>query len=105
KRWSLLAEDVVGLTQLQSSLLEASSRLVRPGGFVVYSTCSVLPAENMGVVRGFLGGSWGSQFEILALGEYLSPSLQRFVTPQGCFQSMPESGGPDGHFAVLLRRR
>ena len=104
KRWSLLAEDIVGLTQLQSSLLEASSRLVRPGGFVVYSTCSVLPAENMGVVHAFLGGSQGAQFGIVAVGEYLPPSLRRFVTAEGCFQSMPEPGGPDGHFAVLLRR-
>lgn len=105
KRWRLSPGDIDGLVQLQQRLLTACANLVRPGGFVVYSTCSVLPAENGGVVRSFLGGHDGSGFEIVDVDGYLSPAFRRFVTSDGWFQSMPEPDGPDGHFAVVLRRR
>jgi len=105
KRWRFSPQAVPSLTELQSRLLLASARLVRVGGFVVYSTCSVLPPENMGVVGAFLGSEEGSQFEIVDVREYITEGFRRFVTAEGCFQSMPEPDGPDGHFAVLLRRR
>lgn len=105
KRWRFSPSAVPSLTELQSRLLLASARLVRSGGFVVYSTCSVLPAENMGVVRSFLGSEAGSPFEIADVSEYVAEGFRRFVTAEGCFQSIPEPDGPDGHFAVLLRRR
>jgi len=105
KRWRFRPADLASITELQTRLLTAASRLVRPGGFMVYSTCSVLPAENMGVVGPFLGRDEGSKFEIVGVREYLPEGFRRFVTAEGCFQSMPEPEGPDGHFAVLLRRR
>lgn len=105
KRWRLSLGDIDGLVELQQRLLTACADLVRTGGFVVYSTCSVLPAENRGVVHSFLGGQEGSGFEIADISEYLAPAFTRFATPDGWFQSMPEPDGPDGHFAVVLRRR
>ena len=44
----------VGLPEIQSAILEASSALVRPGGRLVYSTCTILPEENGAVVSSFL---------------------------------------------------
>lgn len=43
-----------GLPEIQSAILETSSSLIRPGGKLVYSTCTILPEENGEVVRGFL---------------------------------------------------
>lgn len=105
KRWRLSPADIEGLAGLQQRLLTACANLVRPGGFVVYSTCSVLPAENGEVVRSFLGSQEGSGFEIARIDEHLAPGFRRFATADGWFQSMPEPDGPDGHFAVVLRRR
>jgi len=105
KRWRFKSSDVAAISALQTRILAAASVLVRPGGFMVYSTCSVLPAENMGVVSPFLGRNEGSEFEIVGLRELLPEGFRRFVTAEGYFQSMPEPDGPDGHFAVVLRRR
>jgi 16S rRNA (cytosine967-C5)-methyltransferase len=51
-RHRVTAEEVARLARLQRDLLEAAMRLVRPGGRVVYSVCTVLPEETAGVVAG-----------------------------------------------------
>ena len=55
-RWRLRPEDLDELARIQSSLLGEAARLVRPGGRLVYSTCSLDPGENDGQVRRFLEG-------------------------------------------------
>lgn len=105
KRWRLKTEDLEPITALQRRLISACSRLVRPGGFMVYSTCSILPVENAGIVSWFLGGEGGAQFQMVDAREYVDPAFERCVSAEGWFQSMPEPGGPDGHFAAVMRRR
>ncbi|MBM4018667.1 MAG: hypothetical protein FJ288_10130 [Planctomycetes bacterium] len=56
-RWRLRPEDLEELPRLQLALLEQAARLVRPGGRAVYSTCSLQPEENEGVLRRFLKAS------------------------------------------------
>lgn len=90
--WSLAAEDVArdgALPQLQAELLAAASTQVRPGGTLAYATCSILPAEDEEVVDAFLASAAGRAFERLG----------------AAFLTIPEQGGPDGHFCALLRRR
>jgi 16S rRNA (cytosine967-C5)-methyltransferase len=53
-RWRLRAENVTELAALQMRLLTQAARRVRPGGVVVYSTCSIEPAENRRVVEAVL---------------------------------------------------
>lgn len=55
-RWRLKMGDITHLVQLQTRLLLQAAERVRPGGVVVYSTCSVEPEENGGVVRAALTG-------------------------------------------------
>nr|HML49470.1 16S rRNA (cytosine(967)-C(5))-methyltransferase RsmB [Clostridia bacterium] len=47
-------EGVAALAEIQKSLLDACCRYVRPGGLLVYTTCTILPEENAGQVRAFL---------------------------------------------------
>jgi 16S rRNA (cytosine967-C5)-methyltransferase len=66
-KWKLSAEEVTRLVGVQAELLEQHSRLVRPGGKLVYATCSILPAENEEQVRRFVqkhGEDWVVEEEV-----------------------------------------
>ena len=53
-RWRLRPEKIEGLVRLQHELLDAAAERVAPGGHLVYSTCSIEPEENAGVIKAFL---------------------------------------------------
>src|SRR5690606_19113565 len=53
-RWRITALDLLSLAQLQRELLDSAAKLVRPGGILVYSTCSLEPEENEQQVERFL---------------------------------------------------
>jgi len=103
KRWRVSEEDIVRLAELQSAMLGECARLVRVGGRVVYSTCTVTRPENRGVVEGFLDKEQG-RFKLAALPEIVVERWGSAIAPEGWFQSVPESGGPDGHFVAVLER-
>jgi 16S rRNA (cytosine967-C5)-methyltransferase len=52
-RWRLREQDIAGVAELQRRLLENAARLLRPGGRLVYSTCSLEPEENRVDLPGF----------------------------------------------------
>ncbi|GAV31245.1 tRNA and rRNA cytosine-C5-methylases [Coriobacteriaceae bacterium EMTCatB1] len=102
--WRLTPEDVTRLSSLQREILEAASVFVREGGILVYSTCSVLVAENEDVVNGFLGSAPGATFAPAPLDPQPPAEWQRFATHDGFFRSWPSTDGPDGHFVARLTR-
>jgi 16S rRNA (cytosine967-C5)-methyltransferase len=104
KRWRITPEQVTSLAAIQGDMLSSAARLVRPGGVVVYSTCSILAEENGSVVEGFLRGSAGA-FSVADVRDAVPPEWARYLTPEGFFQSLPAVDGPDGHFVAVLRHR
>ena len=104
KRWRVTSEEVQTLADLGGRLLGEASRLVRPGGFVVYSTCTVDRLENSAVVEGFLAGERGRDWHVDSVLDDVPTAWRSFVTEEGYFSSYPVSGGPDGHFGVRLVR-
>ncbi|MDH4139607.1 MAG: methyltransferase domain-containing protein [Coriobacteriia bacterium] len=105
KRWALVPEDCSRLAELGLRLLTTACGLVRTGGFVVYSTCTILRRENEDVVESFLSSEQGSPFVPYGADDRVPGSWARFITDEGWFCSLPEAGGPDGHFAAVLARR
>jgi 16S rRNA (cytosine967-C5)-methyltransferase len=97
-RWRISAEDIRELATRQKHLLFNASRVVRPGGRLVYSTCSVEPEENEEVVKAFLQGN--HEFKQLQLP--VNPSL---ITASGAARTWPHRGGTDGFFIVALERK
>jgi 16S rRNA (cytosine967-C5)-methyltransferase len=87
--WGLIPDDVTRLCATQAMLLRRNAELVKPGGRLVYATCSVLPEENRAVVDAFLAED--DRFALLAPSE----ELVLWPTP----------GGPDGFYAAALTRR
>jgi len=89
-RWRLRESDLPGLVALQRELLAAAGACLRPGGVLVYATCTLEPEENEGIIEGFLASNL--EFDAVGLGQPASPLL-------------PTSGGPDGFFVARMQRR
>ena len=98
-RWNRKPEDLQELVQLQRDLLYAASKLVRPGGLLVYGTCTIEPEENEEQVAAFLAKH--SDFR-LESAEGFVPSTM--VTPEGYYAALPHRHGLDGAFGARLRR-
>lgn len=94
------------LAGLQRRLLRRAAQLVRPGGLLVYCTCSLEPEEGETRVRGFLADE--PDFEIAAPGADALP--EGAVRASGWVRTLPymrygASAGMDGFFAAAMRRR
>ena len=103
-RWSLAPEGVAELASLQLRMLKEAAGYVRPGGALVYATCSILRQENQEVVQAFLASEEGELFSIEPAQAHF-PEFENAITEEGYFASLPQQDGPDGHFAVCLRRK
>ena len=99
-KWKRDLLDIHKMTDLQSKLLAKASKLVKPGGIVVYSTCSIEPEENFSIVEKFLQAN--PEFILLNAGEIFPESL---VDKNGCTQTFPHVHFMDGAFAAKLMRK
>jgi len=108
--WTKTPEDIDRLAGLQRRLLERAVTLVRPGGRVVFSDCSLAPAEGETLAAAFLAGREDVVLEPLtqADGAALSPFIDAAgmlrTTPAGLDLGEPAISGCDGFFAMRLRR-
>lgn len=101
-RWRRRAEDLVGLVVLQRQLLASALDLVRPGGVVLYATCSPVLAETRGVVESVVGARPDGE---LADASGLLPGVPDCAGPlPGTLQLWPHRHGTDAMFLALLRR-
>jgi 16S rRNA (cytosine967-C5)-methyltransferase len=98
-RWRLSATVFSRMAERQTRLLEAAARLVKPGGLLVYATCSLEPEENEAVVERFLKSN--RHFVRAADRDAVPAGL---LTAAGDFQSLPQRHGIDGAFAARLAR-
>jgi 16S rRNA (cytosine967-C5)-methyltransferase len=98
-RWRLEPTVFARAAARQSRLLESAATLVRPGGLLVYATCSLEPEENERVVNAFL-------IRHPEFSRAPSRAVQaELLTPAGDFQSLPQRHGIDGAYAARLVRR
>ncbi|PEN14075.1 16S rRNA methyltransferase [Longibacter salinarum] len=98
-RWQRKESDLEELTQLQAELLDAAADLVRPGGVLVYSTCTIEPEENEAQVDRFLAEH--EDFELESVEGLIADEL---VTSDGAFASLPHRDAIDGAYCARLRR-
>ena len=111
-KWRLsLATLEVRLAE-QKAVLEQSKQYVRPGGYLVYVTCSLLAEENEGQVYGFLDDN--SDFELLSAGEVWEDKIGPGSTmgksmpwsEDGCTLTMtPAANNTDGFFFAVMQRK
>lgn len=98
-RWRQTPENVKELAILQGELLDTASNYVKPGGILVYSTCTLHPLENEQVIENFLATHPNWQIELPSAN---SP-IYSFVAPSGWIKVLPHREQMDGFFMVRLR--
>ncbi|MCG2431565.1 RsmB/NOP family class I SAM-dependent RNA methyltransferase [Aequorivita xiaoshiensis] len=87
-KWKLQPEFLDKIRATQKDLLESYSRMVKPGGDLVYATCSILPSENELQVKAFLASEAGKDFTLL--------NEERIL---------PSKSGFDGFYISLLQKK
>ncbi len=96
-RWRKRAEDLQKLPVLQSRILESAAACVRPGGVLVYSTCTMNDGENSQVIQQFLQAH--QEFKAENLG-----NLCGLSQPGPFIQLLPQNDELDGFFIARLRK-
>ena len=87
-KWKLQPEFIDNIRKVQAEVLESYSKIVKPGGKLVYATCSVLPSENQEQIKHFLSTEIGKEFN--------------FVKDQ---KVLAHESGFDGFYMALLERK
>jgi 16S rRNA (cytosine967-C5)-methyltransferase len=87
-KWKLTPEHIEQLRATQQDIIQSYSPITKPGGRMVYATCSILPAENQDQVRQFLDSEAGKNFHLLEEKSIL-----------------PQDDGFDGFYIAVLERK
>lgn len=87
-KWKLSGESIASLRQTQQEILQQYSPILKPGGRMLYATCSILPSENGDQIKSFLASEAGKNFRLLS---------ERSILPQ--------DEGYDGFYLALLEKQ
>ena len=99
-KWRLRKSDIRRMANLQKSILKNISNYLKPGGKLIYSTCSLEREENQDVIDHFLKNR--SDFELIGTNSLLP---DRWVSSGGFMFSFPAKTNTDGLFAAVLRKK
>ncbi len=102
-RWNLSDQDLENLTRLQASILQSAMRLVKPGGRVLYATCSLLREENEQVVEEFLN----KNNDFSEIPDYFSGfdfDASHVSINAGQMRTYPAKTGTDGFYVAALQK-
>src|SRR6185312_3240112 len=103
-KWRLAPEDVVELAALQGEILDSAQRLVRPGGRLVYVTCSLLRDEDEAQVERFLAAH--EDFVLVPLAPVWRAAVGGQCPAKGpMLRLTPARHGTDGFFVAVLERK
>lgn len=98
-KWRQSPHSIEGLKRKQAAILSSAANLLKPGGRLVYATCSFLPEENQEIIEHFLAAH--PRYTLLNCAELLAQ--QKIPLDTGKFlQLSPSLHGTDGFFAAAL---
>jgi 16S rRNA (cytosine967-C5)-methyltransferase len=99
-KWRLTDQALARRQAEQDAVLDQGAGYVKPGGRMIYVTCSVLPAEDEDRVAAFLERH--PEFTVRPAGE--APELDAWRTSEGFLRLSPKSSATDGFFVAVLER-
>ena len=101
-KWRRREDDLGPLAAQQAAILQSAAAVVRPGGTLVYATCSSEPEETDAVIESFLARSPFDRGRPPAPAAV--PRLAELLTPAGTLRTWPFAHGLDAFFAAFLQR-
>lgn len=101
-RWRRQPADLEQLAARQRAILASAATLVKPGGRLVYATCTVAEVENERVVESFLAAH--PQFRAADARAHVPAEAAALIDAQGALRTAPDVGGLDGFYAMRLER-
>ena len=101
-KWKKEREHYKTLAQMQGKILRNAAALLKPGGYLVYSTCTIMPEENQDVVMGFLKDN--HNFRLCDFSKLLPEALAGEDAKKGYLQLFPNIHGTDGFFISKMER-
>ena len=102
-KYKATKEGADSLAKLQREILKNVQAYVKDKGKLVYSTCTINPAENMDNVHWFLNQY--PEFELIDIHGSLCEELQKDVKEKGCIQLLPGVHQSDGFFLACMKKR
>lgn len=102
-RWRVTEEDILSLQKVQKDILKNVSSYVKPGGHMVYSTCTITREENENVLEDFLKSN--SEFYVEDISSYIPDVLKDSITHEGFLKLFPQEHDTDGFFIAKLGRK
>ncbi len=102
-KWTRNTNDLNEIVKLQEKILSISSGYVKPGGVLVYSTCTIEPQENEELVKKFLKDN--GDYYLEDISELIPDGLTKDTAKDGYIQLYPNIDGIDGFFISRMRRR
>ena len=102
-RWRIRPGDPERMAEIQSELIDAAGRAVKPGGVLVYATCSLFDEENDRVVEQFLNRA--KVFELADLTGVLPGRAGELVRPEGLVKTSPARHNLDGFFIARMIKK
>ena len=99
-KWRLRKSDIQKMVNLQKSILKNISNYLKPGGKLVYSTCSLEREENQDIIYNFL--RYRPDFKLIVTNSLLP---DRWVSSEGFMFSFPSKTKTDGLFAAVLQKK
>jgi 16S rRNA (cytosine967-C5)-methyltransferase len=102
-RWTKGEKIVAERRTVQRNILKNCATLLKPGGALVYATCTTEPEENEDLINAFIASGRG-EFRIDDPRQYLPPQAHPLVGPDGFFRTFPDEPSLDGFFGARLVR-
>lgn len=101
-KYRVTQDRIQELTVLQKQILHNASSYVKPGGILIYSTCTITEEENLDNVRWFVENY---PFELESIDPYICDELKNETTKDGYLQLIPGIHKTDGFFLARLKRK
>lgn len=101
-RYNRSGEDIDELIKIQRKILEQASKYVKPGGILIYSTCTICRKENTGNMNWFLENF---PFEECSLSAADVKNINCSTLDKGYIELLPSIHGTDGFFIAKMRRK